>query len=226
MSRIRTVGVLLLMAGLPLHHACYQCGSKAYFQALEKVGLEKRDLLVKRVDNARQAQESAQQQFKDSLEEFKSLVGYDGGELEARYEKLKSSFEKSSQEAEEVRDRIAGIEKVSGSLFKEWEQEIGEFKDASFKLESQRQLRDTKKRVDELVKTMKKAASRMDPVLATLNDQVLFLKHNLNAQALGSLKGTAEALAGDVDRLIQEMEVSINEANAFIAEMRKPVAGK
>ncbi len=223
--RARTAGPLLL-AALLSSCACYECGNQAYFKALEKVGMEKRELLVKRVDNARDAQESARKQFEDSLEEFKGLVGYDGGELEARYEKLRSSCEKSSREAEEVRDRIAGIEKVSGSLFKEWEKEIGEFKDAGYKLESQRQLRDTRRRVDELVRTMKRAASRMDPVLETLQDQVLFLKHNLNARALGSLQGTADALEGDVDRLVREMEASISEADAFIAEMKKPVTGR
>ncbi len=186
--------------------------------------MEKRDLLVKRVDNAREAQEEAQQQFKDSLDEFRSLVGYDGGALEAQYEKLRSSYESSKSKAEEVNNRIDGIESVAHKLFAEWEAEIGQFKDASYKLESQRELRDTRKRVDGLVKTMNKAASRMDPVLEKLNDQVLFLKHNLNAKALGSLKTTADSLQVEVGGLIQAMEASINEANAFIAEMKKPAA--
>ena len=222
--RLPTLALVAVLAVLPGLQGCYQCGNEAYLKALEKVGMEKRDLLVKRVDNAKEAQQEAQEQFKDSLEEFKSLVGYNGGELEAQYEKLKGSYESSSAKADEVRKRIAGIESVSNSLFGEWEKEIGEFKDASYKLESQRELRDTRRRVDELVKTMKKAASRMNPVLEKLNDQVLFLKHNLNAKALGSLKTTADSLQVEVGGLIREMEASINEANAFIAEMKKPAA--
>ena len=222
--RIRFLALVAVLATLPGLQGCYQCGNAAYLKALEKVGMEKRDLLVKRVDNAREAQQEAQEQFKDSLEEFKSLVGYNGGALEAQYEKLKGSYESSSAKADEVRKRISGIESVSNSLFAEWEKEIGEFKDASYKLESQRELRDTRKRVDELVKTMKRAASRMNPVLEKLNDQVLFLKHNLNAKALGSLKTTADSLQVEVGGLIKEMEASINEANAFIAEMKKPAA--
>jgi hypothetical protein len=222
--RIRILALVAVLAAVPWLQGCYQCGNTAYLKALEKVGVEKRDLLVKRVDNAREAQQEAQQQFKDSLDEFKSLVGYNGGALEAQYEKLKSSYEGSKSKADEVNKRIEGIESVAGKLFGEWEKEIGEFKDAGYKLESQRELRDTRKRVGELVKTMKKAASRMDPVLEKLNDQVLFLKHNLNAKALGSLKTTADSLQVEVGGLIKEMEASINEANAFIAEMKKPPA--
>ena len=58
-------------------------------------------------------------------------------------------------------------------------------------------------------------------VLAKLNDQVLFLKHNLNARALGSLQGTAESLQLEVGQLVQEMEAFINEATAFINQMGK-----
>jgi predicted nucleic acid-binding Zn-ribbon protein len=222
--RLRLLALTAILAAVPWLQGCYQCGNTAYLKALEKVGVEKRDLLVKRVDNAREAQEEAQQQFKDSLDEFRSLVGYDGGALEAQYEKLRSSYESSKSKADEVNQRIDGIESVANKLFAEWETEIGQFKDASYKLESQRELRDTRKRVEGLVKTMKKAASRMDPVLEKLNDQVMFLKHNLNAKALGSLKTTADSLQVEVSGLIQEMEASINEANAFIAEMKKPAA--
>jgi hypothetical protein len=66
---------------------------------------------------------------------------------------------------------------------------------------------------------MDRAAARMDPVLAVLHDQVLFLKHNLNASALGSLEGTSTSLQKDVDMLISEMQVAIAEANRFIGEL-------
>ena len=222
--RIRSLALVAVLAAVPWLQGCYQCGNTAYLKALEKIGVEKRDLLVKRVDNAKEAQEEAQQQFRNSLEEFQSLVGYSGGELEAQYEKLKGSYERSKSKADEVNSRIDGIESVAGKLFAEWEKEIEQFKDAGYKLESQRDLRETRRRVDELVKTMKRAASRMDPVLAKLNDQVLFLKHNLNARALGSLKTTADSLQVEVSGLIKEMEASIDEANAFIAEMKEPAA--
>jgi hypothetical protein len=59
----------------------------------------------------------------------------------------------------------------------------------------------------------------MNPVLAAFKDQVLFLKHNLNAQAIASLGSTATQIEGDVARLIKEMEASIGEADDFIKQM-------
>jgi ElaB/YqjD/DUF883 family membrane-anchored ribosome-binding protein len=212
--------IAVAVAWCTVASGCYQCGGSAYMKALEKVGMEKRDLLVKRVTNAKEAQVEAQQQFRDSLQEFQTLVGYKGGELEARYEKVRASYEASTKKAQEVRDRISGIKKVSEALFSEWEQELGKYSDSKMRAQSASELKDTRKRAGELVATMEKAASKMDPVLEKLEDQVLFLKHNLNARALGSLKGTADALQVEVNGLIKEMETSIREADTFIAQMK------
>jgi hypothetical protein len=61
----------------------------------------------------------------------------------------------------------------------------------------------------------------MTPVLSAFKDQVLFLKHNLNARAVASLSDTVKGIEGDVGRLIAEMNASIAEANQFIEQMAK-----
>jgi hypothetical protein len=68
---------------------------------------------------------------------------------------------------------------------------------------------------------MRAAEQKMQPVLVAFNDQVLFLKHNLNAQAIASLQTTAAGIETDVNRLIEDMEKSIAEANSFIEEMNQ-----
>ena len=194
--------------------------SSVYYSALEKVGLEKREILVDRVESARDAQGEAQEQFKDALERFKALVGYDGGDLEKRYEILSDEYDDSRKQAEAVRERIDGVKDVAGALFREWERELEEYSDPSLKRRSRSQLDDTRARYDQLVRAMDRAAASMDPVLAMLRDQTLFLKHNLNARALGSLSGTADQLQADVTRLVKQMQASIAEANRFLATIR------
>lgn len=54
---------------------------------------------------------------------------------------------------------------------------------------------------------------------AAFYDQVLFLKHNLNARAIASLKGNVASIESDIAVLIREMEASIREANRFIDAM-------
>jgi hypothetical protein len=70
------------------------------------------------------------------------------------------------------------------------------------------------------MRVMEQAAARMEPVLDAFRDQVLFLKHNLNAQAISALSGTTRDLQQDISRLIADMEKSIKEADAFISSMQ------
>jgi Skp family chaperone for outer membrane proteins len=214
MKRFRGPAWFLLGTGLLL----VGCSS-AYYAALEQVGIPKREVLVDRVEAARDAQQDAQVQFKDALEQFKALVGYDGGKLEAMYDKLRATSDASTAKARDVRDRIAAVKDVAEALFKEWEGELQQYSDADLRRKSQRQLNETRGKYNRLVAAMDKAADRMNPVLAVLHDQVLFLKHNLNAAALGSLEGTSTSLQKDVDTLIADMQTAIAEANRFIGEL-------
>jgi hypothetical protein len=68
---------------------------------------------------------------------------------------------------------------------------------------------------------MKRAEKKIAPVLSAFRDQVLFLKHNLNAQAVASLQGELVSIESDVASLIREMEASINEADSFIQSLAK-----
>jgi Protein of unknown function (DUF2959). len=190
--------------------------SKAYYATMEKVGYDKREILADRVENARESQQDAKEQFADALERYKSVVDFDGGELQEKYDILKGEYDDSETMAQNVRDRIEAVEDVAGALFEEWNAEIGQYTSASLKRDSQKKLTATKSRYNKLVTAMKKASRSMDPVLAAFKDQVLYLKHNLNAKAIAALEGQLGTIRTDVNALIKEMEKSIAEADAFI----------
>ena len=192
----------------------------AYYSAWEKLGVEKRDILVSRVENGKEAQEDAAEQFSSALEQFASVVEFDGGDLEKVYNALNSEYEDSVEAAEEVSTRIEKIEAVAEALFEEWEEEIDQYSNARFKADSQKQLRETKKRYAQLTSSMKKAEKSMQPVLTTMNDNVLYLKHNLNAQAIGALKGEFKTIKRDIDALIKNMNQAIASSNTFIDSMK------
>jgi hypothetical protein len=210
------VAAALLGLGLALPAGCASTG----IAVREKLGIPKREQLVDRVDDAKDAQESAKEQFATTLEQFKALTAFDGGDLEKLYNKLKSEYDRSVSRADAVRSRISAVEKVAGSMFKEWNAELAQYTDPNLRAASERQLYDTRTRYDQLVGAMKRAEAKMDPVLSSFNNQILFLKHSLNAQAIASLGSTVTALESDIGRLIADMEASIAEANAFIAQMQ------
>ncbi|CAM3133309.1 DUF2959 domain-containing protein [Rariglobus hedericola] len=194
--------------------------SSTYYNTLEKFGYAKRDLLVDRVEKAQDAQTEAKEQFADALEKFLAVTKTDGGDLQRKYNDMSAEFKRSEARAEEVHERIDAVEDVAEALFSEWKQELKQYSSASLRSESQRQLDTTRRSYDNVLRLMRRAADRMDPVLATFRDQVLFLKHNLNARALASLDSTNRELEADISRLIADMEASIREAESFIKSLQ------
>ncbi len=191
----------------------------AYYGAWEKLGVEKRDLLVDRVEDAMDAQEDAKEEFKDALEQFEAVVGVPDSELKSVYGRLSDAFEDAEDRAGQVSSRIDSVEDVAEDLFDEWESEIDQISSANLRRQSASQLRSSRQNYAGLIRAMRKAESRMDPVLTSFRDHVLFLKHNLNAQAISSLRGELGGIESDVSRLIREMEQSIAEAQRFIDSM-------
>ena len=188
----------------------------AYYATMEKFGVHKRDILKDNVEEARDEQQKAAEQFKDALTRLRELYNIGGGDLEKTYDRLKADFDKSEARANAVRQRIAKVETVATDLFKEWEKEIGEMENSQLALQSREKLRATNEKYEALHATMKRAELSMEPVLKQFRDQVLYLKHNLNAQAIGALKGETVNIEKEIQQLIADMNVSIRQADDFI----------
>jgi len=191
----------------------------AYYGTMEKFGYHKRDLLVDRVQAARDSQEEAKEQFGSALEQFRRVADFDGGDLEAQYDILKAAFDRSKSKAEAVENRVNSVEDVAEALFEEWKDELNEYTNASLRRASANQLRQTEEHYRKLISAMRRAEEKIQPVLSAFKDQVLFLKHNLNAKAIASLQSELVSVESNVASLIKEMETSIAEANAFISAM-------
>jgi hypothetical protein len=201
--------VFILLAG---------CQS-TYYALWEQLGKEKRHLLRDQVVQQREDQQAASEQFTDALTRIKEIYGMDGGDLEAFYVSLRDDYEACQERAQAVDDRIARVERIAGDLFDEWSREIEEINNTAFKSKSRASLQATRQRYDRLAQSMDRAQSRMNAVIGQLNDYVLFLKHNLNARAMGVLKDEAAGIEADVASLIADIQASIREADDFITTL-------
>jgi len=191
----------------------------AYYSAYEKFGVYKRDLLKKDVIKARDEQAAAQEQFKDALTRLKEITGYNGGNLEKAYNSLKSEQEGCAARAESVRHRIKEVETVAADMFAEWEKETGQISTPSLRESSRQKLVTTRQRYEGMHTALKSAEQTMQPVLTKLNDYVLYMKHNLNADAIASLKGESINIQAEITRLIDEMNHSIARADEFVKSL-------
>ena len=195
------------------------CASAKY-SALEKVGIHKRDILVDRVEDARDSQAETRENLVSAYDQLSTLIGHDGGELEKQYKRLDKEVERSRESIEELDDRLESIDRVSSDLFEEWESELELYNSRALRADQEKKLAEARRQFRVMRERMQVARNRVDPVMAVLNDNVLYLKHSLNAQALAALRGQATLLEGEVEALIRDMQVAIDEADAFIANMR------
>jgi hypothetical protein len=191
-----------------------------YYSTWEKLGKHKRDLLQSKVRDVRDEQKEASQELKDALTRLQELTGFKGGELETTYKKLQSDYDSASSSAESVRKRIAEMDQIARDLFREWETELKSISSPELREADRRQLDDTKRRYEELFAATKRAESSMAPVLTKFRDYVLYLKHNLNAQAIGALQGEATKIQIDISKLIEDMNAAIREADRFLQQSK------
>jgi predicted nucleic acid-binding Zn-ribbon protein len=190
-----------------LRHVVAQC-QRLYFRMIESTGRHKRDILVTRVEHARDSLEEAKTQFQTALEKFSQLTHFDGGDLEDVYRQLKIEYDYSNSKALAVQDRIDAVQDVALALFNEWETELEQYSNRSLRSSSRQKLKQTQQHYGQLMNAMRRAESKIDPVLHAFQDQVLFLKHNLNAKAIASLEHELNAMSAGVSGLIGAMERS------------------
>lgn len=210
---------LLMFAGLVL--SLSGCAS-LYYGTLEKVGIHKRDIMVDRVKEARDTQADAKKQFLTAMEQFRSVVKFQSSDLEREYNKLNTTLQRSESEASAVRHRIQAVEEVSEALFKEWRMELKQYSSDTLRQSSQRKYDLTKAKYQALIESMKMAESKLEPALTPLRDQVLFMKHNLNAKAIAGLSNELVSVQTNVDNLVRDMDAAIAQADKFIAALQEP----
>ncbi len=193
--------------------------TSAYYSVMQKLGKEKRDILIQRVIDSKKDQEQTKEKLQTTMESFQALTGFQGGSLEKSYKKLNGDYESAADQVAKLHDRIQSIDNVSGDLFTEWQGEIDQMRNAKLKARSSGMLKDAKVRQASYMKAMRTTEARITPVMAAFRDQVLFLKHNLNARAIGSLKGTSASMDTDVTALMKSIDGSMAEADTLIASL-------
>lgn len=210
--------LMLALVGVLFLFGSSGCQSVKY-RALEAMGVEKRDIMADRVEGARDAQDDAREQFASALERFRATVEVDGGDLEETYDRLDSEFERSKARAKAVAERIDSVESVADDLFEEWEEELDLYTDAGLRSRSQRILDQTRSDYRRMLSAMRRAEESMQPVLGVFQDQVLFLKHNLNARAVASLRQELAGIERMTGALLEDMDAAIAQADAFLSSL-------
>ena len=132
----------------------------------------------------------------------------------------KPAFEQSEAAAKRISNRVDQVTSATNRLLEEWRDELQEYNDPAIKQRANVQFDETRLHAEKLIAVMRNAEQKTEPVLDAFRDQVLFVKHNLNMQAISSLSQENAVIEQNVANLIREMETSIAEAEAFINTMK------
>ncbi|MFQ3245473.1 MAG: hypothetical protein ACI9SP_002121 [Arenicella sp.] len=181
---------------------------------------EPRDILINRVEAASDAQQETAEEFKSALAKFKQVTNFDGGELERKLNTLSKAYDRSEDASRNVTQRVDRVVTATNNLLDEWRDELKQYHDDSIRGRAEAQFDETRVKAEKLIAVMRNAESKTKPVLGALKDQVLFVKHNLNMQAISSIKQETTLIEQNVSALIKEMEASISEAESFIKSIR------
>jgi hypothetical protein len=187
-----------------------------YFAAMDKLGREKRDILVTRILKVKKDQQQTQEQLKTTLEAFKEVTGFEGGQLEKTYNRLNNSFERCQNRAKDLHDHVDAVDDVAKRMFSEWKTEIKQMRNTTLRRQSETLLSNSQRQHSAYMQQMHATEDKIKPVLQAFSDQVIFLKHNLNARAISSLRKTSADLTVQANDLIREINESSTEADRYI----------
>ena len=209
----------LLLLVLVLNLMACETTQNIKYSALEKVGIHKRDILVDRIKDTSKTQEETKAEFKSAYQELSELINVQDKGLEKKYNTLKKAVESSEEQTDELKDRIAKVDQVANALFKEWNQELDQYQNPKLRSISAANLNTTKQRYSVIYQKMQQSYDKVLPVLQVLQDNTLYLKHNLNARAVSGLSSEVRSVESKVSELIRQMEISIDESKRFINQM-------
>jgi hypothetical protein len=176
-----------------------------------------RALLAERITWARDAQLAAGAEFQQALAHY-DTVTTTGGDPEAQYRVLWHTNERSRNWAENVRTHIDSVEEVGRGLFNQWELEVGHYQNERLRAGSSRFLREVQGPYLRMLAAMRQTEEALLPLQAGFNDQLLFLKHGLDPQ-----KRDKQHLRTEIGNYLQAVELSVREAEAFLARLQQPV---
>ncbi len=190
------------------------CEPRSY-RIWEFLGWEKREILSSEVENVGENQKEIKEDFQSIYERIKTEYDYERDEIDDLYDQLKSDYEKAKNKADRIKASSKKIRQIAKALFAEWEEEAMAISNKNYRKDSLVKLRQAQARFKHLSASLHRSESQLDRVLVQLNDQVLYLKHNLNAKSLALFESEIKLVKNEIDELIKAIEKTIQYSQTF-----------
>jgi hypothetical protein len=203
------MGLLLLSGCQSVHRA-----------ASERFSLARQDSLVREIDRASRLHQATADQLGVALETYQYVLDPEEFSLRERYELLSREYVRAERLAADTRERIEDMEHAARAHFVDWENRLYEYTDPVIRNASRQQLDASRQEYERVVTHVRRTETRTNRVIQAFGDQVRFLRHNLNQQAIGALRNPATELQLEVTDLMEEMQKAGEALQILAASLR------
>ena len=190
--------------------------STLYYNTWELLGKEKRDVLKMNMEDVDDQQKDVEEKVSDTLALIRKNYNFKEGKLEATYDRMKEDYEDAKSLADDYSEQVQKTIDIADDLFDEWEDEAKELSNANYRTTSLKQLRQTKASFKRSEKSMRRVENSLNKLLKSYNDQVVYLKHSLNAKAVGNLKAELSEIKRNIEILSSRIEKSKQQNLEFL----------
>jgi len=183
-------------------------------------GVKRVEQLVKSAGSTVQAIGDAKLQFIKTIDVYNSILAEDAKDRKKLYKKLQSEMAATQEKRAEVGRRADHMRLEAGIVFKSWADSTVGIESPDLRKRSEERLEKTKDRCAEIQSAGQSAVDVYAPVMKALQDQVTYLGHDLNAEAVASLKPDAEKVNAQAQELTKRLDEAIAVANQNINALR------
>ncbi|UZP66610.1 DUF2959 domain-containing protein [Desulfovibrio mangrovi] len=196
---------------------------KAYYDALEAVGFEKREMLVDRSEELRDTLHLVKTEFGVAFSRLGTIVQPDALAPDQQYEQAQVLYDSCEDRYDELRKGIEKTEDVANALFEDWIEQTTQHPEGSMRAASQKRLDETREAFRTMMRPVRSASDRVPPVLSALEQHVMHLKLNQSPQASENVIAELDRSQTDLQALLDHAQTAIDATNGFIHSMSRQV---
>ena len=194
--------------------------STAVSAPAQEAGVKQVEQLTNKFGSTVEAITDARAQLVKTMDVYNSIFSEVAKDRKSLYKKLQNEMDTMVKRRGEISTRAEQTRIEADNLFVSWGNSLSGITDPDLRKRSEERLAKTKARYADIQATGRQADDAYAPVMKKLQDQVAYLGHDLNAEAVGSLKGDAAKLTGQVDELKKRIDDLVGSINKNIDALR------
>lgn len=197
--------------------SCQSSGYSSFLHFGQKGG--PKEALLEATQESHEEQLETHEHFISTLNLFNRLTRFDSDSLEGLFEDFSDAVEDCEDEVRDWQSRTLNLRMHGDKLFAEWSAQLEAFSRTDLREKSATMLQDARARHARLIVSMETTFQKMEPVMMSLRDYVLFFEHNLNPRAINTLSDTYDGFVDEVLELTNFMEGTRVETEAYIESL-------